>query len=199
LACSAVCTPAGHSSVPGDGDISILLIDGAAYQDVYLSCSATLNANCDYAGLVFGYVDKDNFWVRLFDDPNDLVCVYQVSDGTWMQKKSASFTITTGSAFSMTAEVRAGAAHDYAGTVPGGQVGILCDEGTHNSFDNFKVQDIAGPFEVDGLYFCSRGEVRTDNSNNNVIEAYATDGLEDVIVRRGVRADTYVATFKSSP
>ncbi|HUU94424.1 MAG TPA: hypothetical protein VM487_01695 [Phycisphaerae bacterium] len=30
-----------------------------------------------------------------------------------------------------------------------------------------------------------RGEVRTDNSDNNVIEAYATDGLEDVIVRRG--------------
>jgi len=37
------------------------------------------------------------------------------------EKNSASFTITTGSAFSMTAEVRAGAAHDYAGTVPGGQ------------------------------------------------------------------------------
>ncbi len=93
-------------------------------------------------------MDKDNFWVRLFDDPNDLVRVYQVSDGTWTQtldaalrpkpeaalrpaprprrvpcqgqKNSASFTITTGSAFTMTAEVRAGAAHDYAGTVPGG-------------------------------------------------------------------------------
>jgi hypothetical protein len=151
---------------------------------VYLSCSATLNANCHYAGLVFGYVDKDNFWVRLFDDPNDLVRVYQVSDGTWTQKNSDSFTITTGSAFDMTAEGRGG---PRAGTVPGGQVGILCDEGSDNSFDDFKVQDIAGPFEADGLYFCSRGEVRTDNSDNNVIEAYATDGLEDVIVRRGFR------------
>jgi hypothetical protein len=38
---------------------------------------------------------------------------------------------------------------------------------------------------VDGRYFCSRGEVRTDNSDNNLIEAYATDGQEDVLVRRG--------------
>lgn len=43
-------------------------------------------------------MDKDNFWVRLYDDPNDLVRVYQVSDGTWTLKNSDSFTITTGSA-----------------------------------------------------------------------------------------------------
>ena len=43
-------------------------------------------------------MDKDNFWVRLYDDPNDLVRVYQVSDGTWTLKNSASFTITTRSA-----------------------------------------------------------------------------------------------------
>jgi len=46
-------------------------------------------------------------------------------------------------------------------------------------------RDVASRVQADGLYFCSRGEVRTDNSNNNVIEAHATDGLEDVIVRRG--------------
>ena len=93
-------------------------------------------------------MDKDNFWVRLYDDPNNLVRVYQVSDGTWTQtldaaraaeaaqaatrpraspevpcqgqKNSASFTITTGSPFTTAAEVRAGAAHDYGGTVPDG-------------------------------------------------------------------------------
>lgn len=81
-----------------------------AQSDAYLSCSTTLNANCDYAGLVFGYVDKDNFWVRLFDDPNDQVRVYQVSDGTCTQKNSASFTISNGTPFTMTADVRAGAA-----------------------------------------------------------------------------------------
>ena len=57
-------------------------------------------------------------------------------------------------------------------------------------------RDVASRVQADGLYFCSRGEVRTDNSNNNVIEAHATDGLEDVIVRRGFRGDLYVATFK---
>jgi len=115
-----------------------------------------LGSDSDNAGLVFGYVDKDNFWVRLFDDPNDLVRVYQVSSGTWTQKNSASFTITTGSAFGMTAEVRAGAAHDYAGTVPGGQVGILCDEGSDNSFDDFKVRDVAGPPALDTTCAASR-------------------------------------------
>ena len=40
------------------------------------------------------------------------------------------------------------------------------------------------------------GEVRVDNSNNNVLEAYGTDGVEDCIVRRGFRGDKYVATFK---
>ena len=45
---------------------------------------------------------------------------------------------------------RAGAADDYAGTVPSRQVGILSSEGTDNSFDDFKAMDIAGPFEADG-------------------------------------------------
>jgi hypothetical protein len=41
--------------------------------------------------------------------------------------------------------------------------------------------------------------VRTDNSDNNVLEPYATDGLEDVIVRRGFRGDKFVATYRLSP
>ena len=79
-----------------DTILSILLIERAAYQDVYLSCSATLDSDCDYAGLaldsrlravararrasrlaaraaacqglVFGFVDATNFWVRLYDN-----------------------------------------------------------------------------------------------------------------------------------
>jgi hypothetical protein len=35
-----------------------------------------------------------------------------------------------------------------------------------------------------------------ENSDNNVLEAYGTDGTEDCIVRRGFRGDKYVATFK---
>ena len=38
--------------------------------------------------------------------------------------------------------------------------------------------------------------MRTDNGDNNVLEAYATDGLEDCIIRRGFRGGTFVATYK---
>jgi hypothetical protein len=96
----------------------------------------------------------------------------------------------------MKAEVRAGAADTYAGTVPAGQIGLWCASSSDNSFDNFKAQDIAGPFEADGRWFCNRGQVRADNADNNVVEAYATDGGEDCLVRRGFRGDKFVATFK---
>jgi hypothetical protein len=99
-------------------------------------------------------------------------------------------------AFALAADVRAGAADSYAAAIPAGQVGVWCGDGTGNSFDDFKVRDIAGPFEVDGKWQASRGEARVDNADNNVLEIYSTDGLEDVLVRRGFRGDKYVATFK---
>jgi hypothetical protein len=37
------------------------------------------------------------------------------------------------------------------------------------------------------------------DSDNNLIEAYATDGQEDVLVRRGFRGDKFVALFKRQP
>jgi hypothetical protein len=37
---------------------------------------------------------------------------------------------------------------------------------------------------------------RTEDGEKNVLEAYGTDGVEDCILRRGFRADKYVATFK---
>ena len=55
---------------------------------------------------------------------------------------------------------------------------------------------MAGPFEVDGRWFCDKGNVRVDDSDNNVLEAYGTDGVEDCLTRRGLRADKYVATYK---
>ena len=51
-------------------------------------------------------MDRLNFWVRLYDNGNDQVRVYQVSNGAWTQKNSAIFTITNGTPFTMTAEVR---------------------------------------------------------------------------------------------
>jgi len=66
----------------------------------------------------------------------------------------------------------------------------------HSAYEHLKVLHVVGPFETDGGCFSTRGEVRTDNADNNVIEAYATDGQEDVIVRRGFRGDKFVATYK---
>jgi hypothetical protein len=43
--------------------------------------------------------------------------------------------------------------------------------------------------EVDGRWFCDKGHVRVDDSDNNVLKAYGTDGVEDCIVRRGFRGD----------
>jgi RHS repeat-associated protein len=87
-------------------------------------------------------------------------------------------------------------ADSYAATVPAGQVGVWCGDGTANGFDDFKAREIAGPFEVDGKWQASRGKARVDDSDNNVLEIYGTDGQEDVLMRRGFRGDKYVATFK---
>jgi YD repeat-containing protein len=193
LSCTGTVSVTG---APDGGTGSILLIAGPRYQDVRLTCSATLSSGCDNGGLVFGYVDSQNYWVKVYSKAQNKVFIYQVSAGTWTQKSSASYTIMAGFPFTMAAEVRAGAADSYAATVPAGQVGVWCGDGTANSFDDFKVRDIAGPFEVDGKWQASRGEVRVDNSDNNVLEIYSTDGLEDVLVRRGLRGDKYVATFK---
>ncbi|MEW6253923.1 MAG: hypothetical protein AB1716_25030, partial [Planctomycetota bacterium] len=193
LACTGTISETG---APDSGAGSLLLVDEAYYQDVRLTCSATLSAGADNAGLVFGYQDPNNFWVKIYSKAQQKTLVYEVNAGTWTQRSSSNYTITAGTAFTMTAEVRAGQADTYAGTVLAGQVGLWCSHGTANSLDDFQVRDIAGPFEVDGKYFCSTGQVRTDESDNNVLEAYGTDGLEGCIIRRGFRGATYVATYK---
>ena len=144
---------------------------------------------CDNAGLVFAYRDRLNYWVKVCSNAQDKVLIYQVSDGTWTQKSSSNYTISNGTPFTMTVEVRAGAADSYAASLAAGQVGLWCSDSSDNTFDDFQVRDVAGPFEVDGKWFCNAGEVRVDNSNSNLLEAYGTGGLEDEIVRRGFRGD----------
>jgi hypothetical protein len=80
--------------------------------------------------------------------------------------------------------------------VPAGQVGLWCSDNSDNDFDDFKVQDIAGPFEVDGRWFSNTGDLRVDSSDNNVLETYGSCDGWRTIVRRGFRADKYVATYK---
>ena len=50
----------------------------------------------------------------------------------------------------MTANLFSGLGQDYSGTIPAGQVGFWCSHGTANSFDNFYIRDLAGPFKIDG-------------------------------------------------
>jgi len=147
LACTGVITVTG---APDGGTGSILLIDAVRYQDVRLTCTATLNTNCDNAGLVFGYVDNQNYWVKIYSKAQQKTLIYEVNAGTWTQRSWTAYSITAGTPFTMSAQVRAGAADTYAGTVPAGQVGLWCSDSSDNSFDDFKVRDYAGPFEADG-------------------------------------------------
>ncbi|MCG3125448.1 MAG: hypothetical protein CHACPFDD_00270 [Phycisphaerae bacterium] len=116
-----------------------------------------------------------------------------------VQQSNGSFTITNGVAFGIEAEARSGAAHGYAATVPAGQVGLWCSHASANSFDNFKVRDLVGPYEADGRWFSDKAEVQIDDSNNNLLRsssATSTEYYDTCIVRRGFRAGKYVATFR---
>ncbi len=133
------------TAAPNGGYGSLLLVDDAYYQDVRLTCDATLGSGCDNAGLVFGYLDADNYWVKVYSNTDDTIDIYEINGGTWTQRSSRAYTITDDSPFTMAAEVRAGAADTYAGTVPSGQVGVWCSDSSDNDFDDFQVRDIVGP------------------------------------------------------
>jgi hypothetical protein len=83
--------------------------------------------------------------------------------------------------------------------MPAGQVGLWCGDNSDNDFDDFKVRDIAGPYVIDAKWFCDEGGAKVDDSNSNVLEVPVVTGREVCAVRRGCRADEYVATAKPSP
>jgi hypothetical protein len=99
-------------------------------------------------------------------------------------------SITGGNAFTMAIDyLGSGGVWGYTATIPAGQVGLWCSDNSDNDFDDFKVQDIAGPFEADGRWFSNTGDVRVDDSDNNVLETYGSYEGWRTIVRRGFRAD----------
>ncbi|MBL8880219.1 MAG: hypothetical protein JNG88_13960, partial [Phycisphaerales bacterium] len=201
LNCTGTCTPSGHSGIPDVSQGSLILIDGPAYQDVYITATGNISSGCRNAGLVVGYVDRLNFWVVVYSKTQQKKQVYQVSNGTWTKKSDAAFTISASTDFSMAAEARAGVVEGYAATIPAGKVGIWSSDGgglNTAKFDDFKVRDMAGPYEADGRWFSDKGAVRVDDSNNNVLEMYnrAADTLDRCAVRRGFRGDKFVGTFR---
>ncbi len=192
LSCAGVASITGS---PDGGTGSILLIDGEARNDIRISCDITLNTGCDNAGIVFGYIDGDNFWVTIYSLITQTRRTYQVASGTWTQRTSSSESISAGTPF--TAVVRTGAslAGGYNGPLAAGQYGLWCSDSSNNSIDDFEVRDQAGPFVADARWFSNYGDVQIDESDDNVLTADA-DLVDHAIVRRGSRAGQYEMTFK---
>ncbi|MFN0134765.1 MAG: hypothetical protein ACKVS9_01465, partial [Phycisphaerae bacterium] len=73
---------------------------------------------------MFSYRDRLNFWVRVYSLASQTARVYEVSAGAWTQRDSTAFAITSGVAFTMDSDVRAGGTDGYAATIPAGQIGL---------------------------------------------------------------------------
>ncbi len=188
LSCSSVATGLG----PPVGTGSIFLISDTHYKNVVLKCTATLDNGCDEVGLVFGYIDDQNFWVKIYRESANYAYTYQVTSGSWISRDIDGVTITDGVPIDM--EASAYGAGSY--TAGPGRVGVWVSDGTDNEFDDFQVIDVAGPYTVSATYFSQQGGVTVDDSDNNALKMPAGTVLENCVIRRGVRVDKYVATFK---
>jgi len=77
---------------------------------------------------------------------------------------------------------------DYTATIPAGQVGLWCSDNSDNDLDDYKVQDIAGPFETDGRWFSNTGDVRVENrALDTTLGAEPRDALRPPPLRGGRR------------
>lgn len=47
------------------------------------------------------------------------------------------------------------------------KIGLWCSDSCDNSFDDFRIQDVAGPFEVDGRWFSTTCGVYIDRGASN--------------------------------
>ena len=127
-----------------------------------LQCTATLDSGCDEVGLVFGYVDDQNFWVRIYRESANVAYTYQVTSGSWISRDIDGVTITDGTPIDM--EASAYGVGSY--TAGPGRVGVWVSDGTDNEFDDFQVIDVAGPYTVSATYFSQQGGVTVDESAN---------------------------------
>jgi hypothetical protein len=164
---------------------------------VFLTASGTISTSGPDIGLVFSYRDRLNFWCRKYSLSGQTVQLYEVSAGTWTQRATGAHAITAGVAFTMQSQVRAGVAAGFAATLPAGQVGLISFGNSNNSFDNFKVLDLAGPYEVDGRWFAEVGDVQVDSgSYADVLSINAAVNQPVPVVRRGFRAERVARTSR---
>ena|GEM_PF-4470442 len=73
---------------------------------------------------------------------------------------------------------------------------MWCSDDSDNEFDDFAALDLAMPKNIDARWHCDIGDARVDDGDNNVLETYGDYDGDRTLVRRGLRADKYVATFK---
>jgi hypothetical protein len=129
-------------------------------------------------------------WALIYSKAHQMKLLYEVCDGTWTQRSSADGSISNGTPFTMAIDyLGSGGVWGYTATIPAGQVGLWCSDSSDNDFDDFAAFDHAGPYEIDGRWFCNTGNVRVDDSNNNVLETYGSYDGWRTIIRRGFRAD----------
>jgi hypothetical protein len=114
-----------------------------------------LSAAAGNGGLVFGYVDKDNYWLLLANKDADDYELWQVSSGTFTERRNGG-RVGAGT-HSLSVEVRSGSIEQlpgnmsaYNATVPAGKVGLWAGSGTASAkFDDFKLLDMAALVDVD--------------------------------------------------
>jgi hypothetical protein len=193
LACTSVASITGS---PDSGTGSIFLIDGEARNDFRINCTATLDTNCENAGIVYGYIDGGNFWVTICSKTSQTLRTYEVSAGTWTLKSSAAKSISNATPFTMQVRIGAGRAGNggLSAEVAAGQYGLWCSDGSDNGIDDVEIRDLAGPFVADARWFSSYGDVQIDEANDNVLTADA-EIVDHEIVRRGSRAGQFEMTF----
>lgn len=194
LQCDTVVSVSG---APDSGTGSVMLVDGY-YQDIVLEATVVLDADADNGGLVFGYRDKDNYWVLLASEISRNFKLYNVTSGGWFLEASGGSVSATGGTFNLRLEMRSGsvtgiyngstniiADTDTTATVFAGQVGVWAGTGSaHVTVDNFKCRNAAAFCMVDGRFEDELGNVRVSGGK---LEFYNSDGTTRRSVLRHVR------------
>jgi YD repeat-containing protein len=187
------------SGAPDGGNGSVLLLPGQ-YQDIKITTTASLPEGAVNGGIVFGYLDYQNYWVLMASRSSSQSRLYHVSGGTWTLRGSMGWM--PASTVTLTAEVRSGSVtgmvvaviFDYDGTVPAGRVGVWAGSDSATvKFDDYVVRSLAASCVVDGRFTDDVGNVRV---NNGKLEFYNSDGTTRRCILRHVRMSTGVVQAK---
>jgi hypothetical protein len=73
-----------------------------------LEATVVLDNSADNGGLVFGYRDKDNYWVLLASTVSRNFKLYNVTSGGWLLEASGGSVSATGGTFNLRLEMRSG-------------------------------------------------------------------------------------------